>query len=185
MWDNKEYSLRLKENSVLDFEKIMLTSGECSLFMPMGFMTADEGETVCYDCSGFIPLSRYQIEKTDDALYIIENILIILNRAVEYLLDPAKVTLTTDTVFYNKETGEVKITYVPLSSDQVNIKKSLVGFIGQLRRDIRDRFADYLTETAKYIYYYNYNLTDIVNKVGLFRREIYISESGECIEKET
>ena len=70
MWDNKEYSLRLKENSVLDFEKIMLTSGECSLFMPMGFMTADEGETVCYDCSGFIPLSRYQIEKTDDALYI-------------------------------------------------------------------------------------------------------------------
>ena len=185
MWENKDFRVRLEENTMRNLEKIMLTSGECSLFMPMGFMNEKGGEYGCYDCSGFIPLSRYQIEKTDDALYIMENILIILNRAVEYLLDPAKVTLTTDTVFYNKETGEVKITYVPLSSDQVNIKKSLVGFIGQLRRDIRDRFADYLTETAKYIYYYNYNLTDIVNKVGLFRREIYISESGECIEKET
>lgn len=177
MWNGNGYSLKLKENSVLDFEKIMLTSGECSLFMPMGFMSADEGETVCYDCSGFIPLSRYQIERTDDALFILENVVIILNRAVEYLLDPSKVTLNTDTVFYNKESGEVKITYVPLSSGKTGLNKNLVSFIGQLRSEISDTYSEYLVETAKYIYYYNYNLTDIVNKIGVYRREIYIMEN--------
>lgn len=173
MWNDREYSIRLEENSVLDYEKIILTSGECSLFMPMGFISADNGETVCYDCSGFIPLSRYQIERTDDALYILENTLLILGKAVEYLLDPAKVTLSTDTVFYNKDTGEVKIAYVPLSGGNPNLKKNIVGFIGQLKADICDCYSEYLTEAAKCIYYYNYHILDIVNKVGLYRREIY------------
>lgn len=177
MWNSNGYSLKLKENSVLDFEKIMLTSGECSLFMPMGFMGADEGETVCYDCSGFTPLSRYQIEKTDDAFFILESTVIIINRAVEYLLDPSKVTLNTDTVFYNRETGEVKITYVPLCCGEEDLRKNLVRFIGQLRREIHDRYSGYLVELAKYIYYYNYSLTDIINKIGNYRRKIYISEN--------
>lgn len=185
MWNNNGYSLKLKENSVLDFEKIMLTSGECSLFMPMGFLSADEGETVCYDCSGFVPLSRYQIDRTDDALYILENILLILNRTVEYLLDPSKVTLNTDTVFYNKETGEVKITYVPLCSEKTDLRKNLVGFIGQLKRDVNDVYSDYLMQTAKYIYYYNYNMTDVVNKIGVFRREIFVKENNYMNEKES
>lgn len=183
MWNSNGYSLRLKENSVLDFEKIMLTSGECSLFMPMGFMSADEGETVCYDCSGFIPLSRYRIERTDDAFFVLENVVIILNRAVEYLLDPSKVTLNTDTVFYNKETGEVKIAYVPLGSGASDLRKNMVRFIGQLKNEIRDRYSEYLVEVAKYIYYYNYGLNDIINKIGVYRREIYIRENER--EKES
>lgn len=176
MWDNREYSIRLEENAMLDFEKIMLTSGECSLFMPMGFMSAENGEMVCYDCSGFMPLSRYQIEKTDDALYILENSLLILGKAVEYLITPAKVTLNTDTVFYNKETGEVKIAYVPSCKEKINLKKNIVGFIGQLKAEIRDNYGQYLIEVAKCIYYYNYHINDIVNKIGLYRREIYMKD---------
>lgn len=176
MWNNKEYSIHIEKNSMLDFERIMLTSGECSFFMPMGFMVADDGETVCYDCSGFVPLSRYKIERTDDALYILENILLILRRAVEYLITPAKVTLNTDTVFYNKETGEVKIAYFPSQDKNGSLKKHLVSFIGQIKKDICDEYSRYLIEIAKCIYYYNYHINDIVNKVGLFRREIYIRE---------
>ena len=39
MWENKEFKVKLEENAIRDFEKIMLTSGECSIFMPMGFIS--------------------------------------------------------------------------------------------------------------------------------------------------
>lgn len=174
MWDNREFKIRLEENTMRDFERVMLTSGECSLFMPMGFMGEDDGEVVFYDCSGFAPLSSYQIEKTEDALYILEKIMIILGQAVEYLITPSKVTLSTDTVFYNKDTGQVKIAYVPLSGDQNSLRKNIIAFMAQLKEDICDGKAEYLNQVAKYIYYHNYYIRDIVNKIGLYKRELYL-----------
>ena len=35
MWENREFSIRLEENTFRDYEKIMLSSGECGYFMPM------------------------------------------------------------------------------------------------------------------------------------------------------
>lgn len=177
MWDNREFKVELNENSMKDFEKIMLTSGQCSFFMPMGFMGSERGETVCYDCSGFAPLSRYRIERTEDALYILEKSLIILERSVEYLITPSKITLTTDTVFYNKDTGEVKLTYVPVQGRRKSLRNNIVRFIEQLKRDICDGREEYLDRTAKYIYRNNYYIRDIVNKIGLFKREIYLSKN--------
>lgn len=176
MWENREYNIKLEDNMMHDYEKIMLTSGVCDLFMPMGFIAEDSGEMICYDCSGFAPLSRFQIDRTDDALYIMESALLILTKSVEYLITPAKVKLSTDTVFYNKDTGEVKIAYVPLKKCESDFRKNLVTFINQLSKDIRDSYSNYLSETAKYIYHYNYQINDILNKIGLFRREIYLIE---------
>jgi hypothetical protein len=182
MWDNREYSIKIEDNVMQEYEKIMLTSGICELFMPMGFMIADKGEMIHYDCSGFAPLSRFQIDKTDDALYILENILLILNKATEYLITPSKIMLNTDTVFYNKETGEVKIAYVPLREKDADLKKNLVNFIGQLKIEIQDKYVKYLLDTAKCVYHYNYQINDIINKIGLFRREIYYMEKNKVSE---
>ena len=84
MWENKEFKVKLEENAIRDFEKIMLTSGECSIFMPMGFISENGCEYGRYNCSGFAPLSGYRVERTEDALYILENVLLILGSGVFY-----------------------------------------------------------------------------------------------------
>ncbi len=173
MWDNREFSIKVQENTFRDYEKIMLTSGECSFFMPMGFMGEAEGETVCYDCSGFAPLSSYRVERTDDALYILECVLMIVGKSVEYLITPARITVTEDTVFYNKETGQVKIAYVPLSGDKISIRNNLAVFIKQLKANICDGHEKYLDEALKFIMYHNYYIREMVNKIGLFKRQLY------------
>lgn len=173
MWNNREFRIRLEENAMRDYERVMLTSGECSYFMPMGFMGEDGGEVVCYDCSGFAPISSYRIEKTEDALYILESVLVIIGRAVEYLITPAKITVSADTVFYNKETGQVKIAYVPMRNAGAGLRKNLASFIEQLRADICDGHEQYLMESAKYILYHNYYIKEMVNKIGLFKRQLY------------
>ena len=182
MWENKDFKVRLGENTMRDFEKIMLTSVECSLFMPMGFISENDGEYGRYNCSGFAPLSNYRIERTKDAMYILENVLLSLERAVEYFIDPAKVTLTTDTVFYNKDTEQVKIAYVPMSGKDMNLRKNLVLFIGQIKFELCDGKEEYLTRAAKLIYYHNYYLREMVNKTALLRRQLYLEENSELEE---
>lgn len=173
MWENKEFRIRLEEDTMRDYERVMLTSGECNFFMPMGFMGEDEGEVVCYDCSGFAPIGSYRIEKTEDALYILENVLLIVGKSVEYLITPAKITINSDTVFYNKETGEVKIAYVPAAKGHASLRRNLAVFIRQLGADICDGKEKYLAEAARYILYHNYYIRDMVNKIGIFKRQLY------------
>lgn len=182
MWENKDFKVRLEENAMKDFEKVMLTSGECSLFIPMGFITENGREYGQYNCSGFAPLSSYRIEKTDDAIYILENVLLILERAIEYFIDPAKITLTAETVFYNKDTGQIKIAYVPMPSRALNMRKNLVIFIGQIKLEICDGKERYLTEAAKYIYYHNYCLREMVNKIAVLKRQLYLEQNPDTDE---
>jgi len=173
MWENKEFSIRIEEDAFRNHERIMLSSGECSYFMPMGFMSEDGMEVVRYDCSGFAPLSSYRIEKTDDALYILECVLLIAGKSIEYLITPGRITINMDTVFYNKETSQVKIAYVPATGDNVSIRRSLVSFIKELKSDICDGKGKYLEEAEKFIMYHNYYIREMVNKVGLFKRQLY------------
>lgn len=180
MWENKEFKVKLEENAIRDFEKIMLTSGECSIFMPMGFISENGCEYGRYNCSGFAPLSGYRVERTEDALYILENVLLILSKAVEYFIDPSKVKVTEETVFYNKDTGQIKIAYIPLPGEEANMRKSLVEFIGQLKQCLRDGSGRYLAEAAKYIYYHNYYLREMINKVGLLKRQLEEEKRKTC-----
>ena len=179
MWENKNFRVRLEENAMQDFEKVMLTSGECNLFIPMGFVSENGREYGNYNCSGFAPLSSYRIERTEDALYILENVLIILKSAVEYYIDPAKVTVTSDTVFYNKDTGQIKIAYIPLRAERINRRKNIVSFIGQLKIELCDGKEKYLVEAAKYIYYHNYSLREMINKAGMLKRQLYMELHGD------
>ena len=114
-------------------------------------------------------------ERTEDALYLMEQVLLILGKAVEYLITPANITLTTDTVFYSKETGEVKIAYVPVEGE-ADLRKNIIRFLLQLKTELCDGKEEYLRKTAQYIYYHNYYIRDMVNKIGRFRRQLYREE---------
>jgi len=183
MWNNREFRIRLEENTMRHYERVMLTSGECNFFMPMGFMGEDSGEVVCYDCSGFAPISSYRIEKTEDALFILEAVLLIIGKSVEYLITPSRITVTADTVFYNKETGQVKIAYVPMRGKNIDLRRNLAIFIRQLKRDVCDGKERYLVEAARYILCNNYYIREMVNKVGVFKRQIYSEAKSGQLDK--
>ena len=108
-------------------------------------------------------------------MYLLEQVLLILGQAVEYLIAPAHITLTTDTVFYSKESGEVKIAYVPVEGE-ADLRKNIIRFLLQLKTELCDGKEEYLRQTAQYIYYHNYYIRDMVNKIGRFRRQLYSEE---------
>ncbi len=174
MWENNEYRMCFREDAILDFERAMLSSGECSYLLPMMFISGGSKHVVYYDCKGFVPLSRYRVDKTEDALFILEKVLIILTNAIGYLITPAKIFLSTDTVFYNAETGEVKIAYVPVREKPAGSSRNLLRLIAQLKSDITDGNQGYLDRFAAIVYENSYHLRDLTNRMGLLRRELYL-----------
>ena len=87
-------------------------------------------------------------------------------------------TLSSDTIFYNQETGEIKIAYVPLPGEAVSIRRNLIKFIAQLKADIKDGNGAYLDKIARTIHYGNHPITEIVRRVGLLKRELYLQTSA-------
>ncbi|MDD4200325.1 MAG: DUF6382 domain-containing protein [Eubacteriales bacterium] len=178
MWENNEYKMCMREESILDYERVMLSSGECNYLIPMLFIGEKDKLTAYYDCRGFVPLSRYKIEKTTDALYIMEKVLLIMSNVIEYLITPSKILLTTDTVFYDTESEKIKIAYVPADDNQDSLRRNLINIIAQLKAEICDGQGEYLDRLANLVYANNYTLRDLVNKLGLLRRELYSETSA-------
>ena len=134
MWENNEYRMCFREDSILDFERAMLSSGECSYLLPMMFISSDSKHVVYYDCKGFVPLSRYTVDKTEDALFILEKVLIILSNALGYLITPAKISLSTDTVFYNAETDAFFAKDVAETKNAKGFSRSSISYVHYERR---------------------------------------------------
>lgn len=172
MWENREYRLNFREESILGFERIMLSSGQCSSLLPMVFISEDTGLLAYYDCGGFVPLSSYRIDRTEDALFILEQVLPIMNSLVEYLINSEKIVLSTETVFYNPDTGEIKIAYVPDSSGHPEMRRHILSFIAYLKSEITDGNKGMLDIVARTVYENKYCLMDLVNRIGMLRRRL-------------
>ncbi|MDD6190747.1 MAG: DUF6382 domain-containing protein [Firmicutes bacterium] len=173
MWKNNEYKISIREDSIYDYEKIVLTSGNCNYLLPMIFLGVGGKQVAYYKCNGFSPISEFKLDKTEDAIYILEKVLLIVSRVSDYLIMPSRLTITTDTVFYNENSGEIKIAYVPHSGDEVNIRRHILSFASDLMSDIRDGMSDYFVKGASLIGNMSYEIKDIVNELGLLRRKLY------------
>ena len=179
MWEKGRVEAEAEKGAVKEFEKIMLSSGRCGLFLPMAFMSQGDRERMYYFCSGFAPLSSYRVERTDDALFLLERTVMILKSAVEYMIMPSGITLSTETVFYNKETEEVKIAYIPLPEENRELRKNIVRLTGQLMADVRDCHKSCLRELAGYVYCSNYGMKDIIRRISLIRRRLHSETAGK------
>lgn len=170
---NNDFKLQLREGSVREFEKVILSSGLCELFMPMGFISCEEGELVLYHCSGYTALRQCKVNEIREALEILEKTFLLVSRAGEYLITPSRITLTLDTIFYNRETSEVRIAYVPVEDPQTNLRENMVGFITEIEKGVRGSSKVYLEKVKNQLDKNNYYIEDIINIIGAMKRELY------------
>ncbi|MCB6993161.1 DUF6382 domain-containing protein [bacterium 210820-DFI.6.37] len=176
---NNDFKLQLKEGSVREYEKIVLSSGLCDLFMPMGFVSSEEGEIVSYHCSGYAALRQCNVTETMEAFEILEKTFLLVSRAGEYLITPSKITLSVDTIFYNRQTKQVKIAYVPVTRQGANLRENMAGFMIQMENGVKGNGKAYLQKVRKEMEDNNYYIQDLINVIGEMRRKLAGSRGGE------
>ncbi|MCI8647798.1 MAG: hypothetical protein HFE76_13650 [Firmicutes bacterium] len=172
---NHDFKLKLKEGAVKEYEKVVLSSGFCDLFMPMAFVSCEEGELVSYHCSGYTALRQCRISDAKEALDILETIFQMVHKSTEYLITPSKITLDMNTIFYNKDTRQVKIAYVPVERQELSLRENMVGFITQMENNVQDGSYRYLEAVKNKIEENNYYISDMVNLIGEMKRSMQAS----------
>lgn len=173
---NNDFKLRLNDGSIKEFEKVVLSSGICELFMPMGFVRLEDGELVSYNCSGYTSLRQCNIGEAKEAFEILEKTLLLVNRAGEYLITPGKITLNMDTIFYNRKTKQVRIAYVPAEESKMSLRENVAEFFTQMEEKLKDTEKIHLEEVKKKMEEQNYYIGDLINIIGEMRRKLYMPE---------
>ncbi|MBC6679601.1 DUF6382 domain-containing protein [Zhenpiania hominis] len=175
---NNDFKLQLKDGSIKEFEKVVLSSGICDLFMPMGFVRLEDGELVSYNCSGYTALRQCNINEAKEAFEILEKTLLLVNRAGEYLITPGKITLNMDTIFYNRKTKQVRIAYVPAEEPQLNLRENVAEFFTQMEGKLKKTERAYLEKMKTQMEEHNYYIGDLINMIGEIRRKLYMSDKA-------
>lgn len=172
MWEKNDHKLRFAKNPFYQHEQVILSSGSCPGFFRIAFLRHADGLDAAYDCSGFSPLSSFRVERTEDALYLMEETLRILHRAPEYLLAPERAVIRTETVFYDKQNGRLRIAFIPLASGSSALLRNLLLFLAQLKQDLRDGHAGIIDRFARDMYYSCLDTGDMVRLIGAARRQL-------------
>ena len=181
MWEKNSDTLYLPAGSFYPHEERVLACGSCSGFLPMSFLHTEHGLSARYERGGFTPLSGFRIERTEDALYLLERTVLILRHAPEHLLIPERIYVRTDTVFYSKKGDHLRIAYLPKSANAAKagenpalppLQKELIFFLAQLRQDLCDDHADLIARLAKEIYYNRPDMKALLRTIGLMRRAL-------------
>lgn len=166
---DNNFRVELKEGAIKEYEKVILSEVN-DIFMPMGFVSFDEGELVTYNCSGYSSLSQCDIKEVLEALEILERTFLLVSRASEYLISPNKITLSMDTIFYDRGTHQVRIAYIPVEREAANLRENMSSFITEIKGNLQDRDKIYMDKVRKQIEENNYYVQDLINIIGDIRR---------------
>lgn len=166
---DNNFRIKLKEGTIKDYEKIILSQVD-DIFMPMGFISSDEGELVTYNCSGYSSLNQCGITEVLEALEILERTFMLVSRASEYLISPNMITLNMDTIFYDKKTRQVRIAYIPVERETANLRENMSSFIAEMESNLREQGKYYMDKVKRQMEDNNYYINDLINIIGDIRR---------------
>lgn len=176
---DNNFRLQLKEGAIKDFEKIILLEVN-DIFMPMGFVSFDEGELVTYNCSGYSSLSQCNVTEVLEALEILERTFLLVSRASEYLISPNMITMNMDTIFFDRKTRQVRIAYVPAEREAASLRENMAGFINAIGENVQEKGKIYMDKVRVQMEENNYYIQDLINIIGEIRRSaVRELQSGE------
>lgn len=165
------FRIELQEGAIKDYEKVILSDIN-DIFMPMGFVSYDEGEVVTYNCSGYSSLDQCGITEVIEALEILERTFLLISRASEYLISPNRITLSMDTIFYDRENHSVRIAYVPVEKENAVLRENISDFITEFGDSVEEDGKIYLNEVRTQMEENNYYIQDLINVIGDIRRDV-------------
>ena len=170
----KNYEIEIPEESIKSFEEKVLLSGLCDFIIPMSFSSYGGKRKITYECSGYASVKELEISKVRDVFEILEKTLLSLNKSTEFLIDPLKITLTPETVYYNLKQKDVKIAYIPSENKSKSLNDNISFYIDSLSEGAAEEACKYLDHIKESMKKGHHSIKDIITKVGEMRREIYL-----------
>lgn len=165
-----EYELSFERGSFRPFEQRMIASGLCDMVLPMSFATLKDREVAKYDCSGFVAVRDMEGITFNLAFELLSKMLVTYSKSSEFFINPRRMKIGIDTVYYHMRSGAVRIAYVPEEEEDVNTK--VIRFVEELSKKTNEETAAYLDKIFDNIDKYNFKLKDMASYIMQQRRKI-------------
>jgi len=167
------YEVELPKEAIRPFEEKILASGLCDFIVPMSFLHYKDKSIIKYHCSGYVSVRHLDMDGIKDVMEVVEKTLITLSKAEEFMIRPERITLNTDTAYYNLKRKDVKIAYMPADPDSGTLTEKVSDYIDGLGHAAgsEKRYLSGLQETMRSE---NLSLKALADHVGEIRREIFL-----------
>ena len=163
------YRREIGEGRIMPFEEKVLASGLCDFTLPASFINENDKKWVVYDCGGYTALSELPLTEPDKVLEVYEKTLFNLRKASEFLIDPAKVKLGPETVYFDMKKRTVRFAYMPVEGSSVagNVR----SFADYLAARTLAPLSAFITEITEEMMKRNMSLREMTGYVALMRRQ--------------
>lgn len=166
--------MEINSDDIKPFEEKVIMSGMCDFTVPTTISALGNKKQVIYNFEGYTALRDMTFVGVKILFEILEKTFVAFKRAGEFLIDPAKVTLTCDTVFYNKKQRDVKIAYIPVGRPKYVVMGSVTSLLDELTERLDGDAVKYLVMTKGDIEKDNYTLEDTIEYIKALRRELAV-----------
>ena len=171
------FTIEYECGRIKKFEKKILAQGLCKSFLPMSFVSFGEIERANYDCSGYQPLVNYEFRNSKEMVDLLEKCIFALMDSCGYLINPKKIELSAETVFYSDSKKEVKLAYVPKTIPAGKALHVFTELLENIEKSMRSKdIHNYLKSIVSYIEYSNGSFFDVINYLGELKQEIHACE---------
>jgi len=168
------YEIELNEEWVKPYERKVLESGLCDFAVPMSFYRSKGKEKIRYECSGYVALSDVKMSTLSEVFELLEKTLLALKKSGEFLINPEKILLTQDTVYFHHQHHDVRIAYMPGMWEQSYGNQNVMNFLGLLQQMVSNPDTKYFQNLQYELEQNNRSLSDMIVLVGEIRREIFL-----------
>jgi len=173
-------------DKIMEFEKKMLCNSACPYILPMFFLNTDGTSQICYDFTGYVQLKESvgtriseefsAIERPEmvfDALNILSGMLRTIKGLENYLIFPERITIHTDCIFIDPDSGRVAVAFYPDGRSESTVQSRILTLIDDLSKlygtDEVDRYLMALKDNFKRT---NPGLDGMLRLLGNMQREI-------------
>ena len=170
--------LEVGNGEIMIFEERVLMSGLCDFTVPVSVMSMGGKKQIIYHIDGYISVASMEFDKVSKVFEIVEKTIWALGRSREFLIDPGKITLTCETVFYNRRKKDVKIAYIPVPRPKYRVNDSISSFMGELAERTSGESKRYLMTAREKIQGEGLSLDDALDYIKEVRRELILHRVG-------
>lgn len=125
---------------MLDYEKEMLAGIRIPSLLPMNILQMDNKNIMCFNTSGYVPLSEIELVSIEGMCKIIKSFVKSIIISEQYLLRGGIHFINRDMVFVDIEKNEVKLVFGKYSEKNSGFADNniIIGFLDELKASISD-----------------------------------------------
>lgn len=156
---------------IREYEQKVISDGICESFIPISFIDEGSKMRLIYKYDGYLMISECRFRQIIQLFNIIDLVIMNVEEAFDYMIEPARLEIKGNTVFYRRDTEEIRLAF-SVSDNDSGFTENLISFMNELMLRYDGNSGEYMDKLKEYILKYNPDFSSIRKKIKELKMQI-------------